>query len=102
MWSFCARLCWLQHTESGDLLSVLDELDTDTLANGGVRLLGLNSDLLKNDALGVGRTSEWGGLESGTESALLVGQISPSLLAAMVLELASSVQSSWLSLSHDC
>lgn len=36
------------------LLSVLDELNTDTLADSRVRLLGLNTDLLENDALGVG------------------------------------------------
>lgn len=48
-------LVWFR-TESGDLLAVLDELNTDTLANGRVGLLGLNTDLLKDDTLGVGRT----------------------------------------------
>jgi hypothetical protein len=31
--------------ESGNLLSVLDELDTDTLSDSRVGLLGLNTDL---------------------------------------------------------
>lgn len=41
-------------TESGDLLAILDELHTHTLANGRVGLLGLNTDLLEDDTLGVG------------------------------------------------
>jgi hypothetical protein len=91
-----------KHTESGNLLSVLDQLDPDTLANGGVGLLGLNTDLLEDDALGVGRATEWGGLESRSEGALLKGQIGPSLLAAVVLELASGVKTTRLSFTHDC
>ena len=31
--------------EGGDLLTILDQLDTDTLPNSGVRLLGLDTDL---------------------------------------------------------
>ena len=72
-------------TERGDLLAVLDQLDSDTLSDSlyrnmlvladgewgdrmkcfrgdrstyGVRLLGLNTDLLEDDSLGVGRTTE--------------------------------------------
>ncbi len=41
------------HTESGDLLSVLDELNSDALPYSGVGLLGLDTDLLEDDALGV-------------------------------------------------
>ena len=58
--------------ERGDLLAVLDELDTDTLANSGVGLLGLNADLLKDDSLRVGGASSGGGLVDVTEGPLLV------------------------------
>ena len=59
-------------TESGNLLSVLDELHTNTLPNGRVGLFGLNSDLLEDYTLGVGGTSERRGFECCSESALLV------------------------------
>ena len=37
--------------KGGDLFAVLDELDTNAFSDGGVWLLGLDSDLLENDAL---------------------------------------------------
>ena len=37
--------------ESCDLLSVLNELDSDTLTNSRVRLLSLNTNLLENNSL---------------------------------------------------
>src|SRR5688572_3666170 len=37
--------------EGGDLLSVLDQLDTDALANGRVGLFRLDADFLQDDAL---------------------------------------------------
>ena len=84
-------------TESSDLLSVLDELDTDTLANGRVGLLGLDTDLLEDDTLGVRRATKGRGLVGGTEKTLLVVEVRPSSLAAMVAELAGGVETSWLS-----
>lgn len=87
-------------TESSDLLAVLDQLDLDTLPNGGVGLLGLNADLLEDDTLGVGSTTEGRGLVGGTEEALLVVQVGPTLLLAVGLELAGSVQTTRLSFTH--
>jgi len=58
--------------ESSDLLAVLDELYTDTFADGRVGLLGLDADLLEHDALGVGRTTRRRGLVNVAERALLV------------------------------
>jgi hypothetical protein len=56
----------ISRTESSNLLSVLDQLDPDALPNGRVGLLGLDTDLLENDALGVGGASEGRGLEGSS------------------------------------
>ena len=87
-------------TESSDLLAVLDELNLDTLADSGVGLLGLNTDLLEDDTLGVGSTSEGRGLVGGSEKALLEVVISPALVLAVRLELAGGVQTTGLSFTH--
>lgn len=87
-------------TESSDLLSVLDQLDLDTLANSGVGLLSLNTDLFEDDTLGVRSTTEGRGLVGCTEQALLVVKIGPTVLTAGVRELARGVKTTRLSLTH--
>jgi hypothetical protein len=69
----------------------------DTLSDSGVGLLGLNTNLLEDYALGVGRTTERRGLVGGSEETLLVVEIGPSSLATMVAELAGGVETSRLS-----
>lgn len=92
----------------------------------GVGLLGLDTDLLEDDALGVGGTTEGAvkhqsqlinpsspppfpepvrcvpGLEGSAESPLLVVQVRPSLLATVVAQLAGRVETTGLSTRHDC
>ena len=77
--------------EADDLLTVLDELDTDALTNGGVRLLGLNTNLLEDDSLGVGGATEGVGLGGGVGVGLLPALVSPLALAAEVDELTRGV-----------
>ena len=92
----------VRRTEGSDLLAVLDELDTDTLSNGGVGLLGLDTDLLEDDALGVGRTSERRGLIGGTEGTLLVGEIGPFLVLSVRSQLTGGVKTTGFASSHFC
>ena len=70
--------------ESCDLLSVLDELDSDTLTNSRVRLLSLNTNLLKNNSLGVRGSTERIGLPSGSQVSLFVVLVGPDLVAPVV------------------
>lgn len=83
-------------TESSDLLAVLDELDTDTFADGGVGLLGLDTDLFEDDALCVRGAAEGGGLVGGTKEALLVVQVGPAAVLAGLNELAGGVETAGL------
>eukprot|EP01084_Bolivina_argentea_P127605 225631_1 len=77
--------------EGDDLLAVLDELNANALADGGVRLLGLNTDLLKDDSLGVGRASEGVGLGGVVGVGLLPALVGPATGAAEADELAGGV-----------
>jgi len=87
--------------EGSDLLAVLDELDTDRLTNGRVRLLGLNSYFLEHNALCVGRSSERVALDGGTEVSLLVILIGPLLDTTVVAQLARTCDTARLSVETD-
>jgi hypothetical protein len=70
--------------EGHDLLAVIDQLDTHALADSGVRLLGFDTDLFKNDSLSVRSASEGVGLPAGSEVSLFVVEIGPSLDATVL------------------
>ena len=82
--------------ERSDLLSVLDQLDPYALTDGGVRLFGFNSNFFQDDSLGVGGSTKRIGLPAGSQVRLLVVLVMPSLLTTVVLQLASSPKTSWL------
>jgi len=84
--------------EGGDLLAVLDELNTDALTDSRVRLLGLDADLLEHDALGHGGATHGVGLHGGDGVGLAVLLIPPALSAPVSSELAAGVDS--LRLAH--
>ena len=89
-----------RRTESRNLLAVLDQLDLDALADSRVGLLGLNTDLLEDDALGVRGTTEGRRLVGGSEKALLVLQVGPAVVAARGGQLSGGVQATGLSFTH--
>merc|ERR550534_1603179 len=65
--------------ESSDLLSILNKLYSDTLSDSRVRLLSFYTNLLKNNSLSVGSSSERIGLISCSQICLLVILISPTV-----------------------
>uniref|UniRef100_A0A3B3V240 Uncharacterized protein n=1 Tax=Poecilia latipinna TaxID=48699 RepID=A0A3B3V240_9TELE len=69
--------------EGRDLLAVLDELDSHTLPDGRVGLLGLDTD----DALGVRGSSEGVGLQGRPQVSLLVLFVMPFLLTPNIMTL---------------
>ena len=71
--------------ESGDLASVLDELDLDALPDGGVGLLGLDTDLLQDDAASLGGALERVLFLPELEHPLLVSPVEPAELLPVCL-----------------
>lgn len=85
--------------ESGDSLTVLDELDSNAFSDGRVRLLGFDSDFLDDDSFGVRRTSKWVGFQGGSQMGFFVVKIGPSLETPVVSQLSGAPDSSRL-VSH--
>lgn len=83
--------------EGSDLLAVLDELDADALADGGVGLLGLDSHLLEDNAFAHGGAAHGVGLEGREGVGLAVFKVGPLLGLPVVAELPSGVDSCGLS-----
>merc|ERR1712017_22536 len=68
-------------------LTVLDQLHTNALTDGRVRLLGLHTNLLKHNALGMGGSGERVGLAGGSTVLLLVLLVVPFLTRRRVISL---------------
>lgn len=82
--------------EGRDLLAVLDQLYSDALPDGRVGLLGLNTNFLEHDALGVGGASKRVGLPACAQVSLLVIFVVPPLVTAVATVLARRPQSTRL------
>ena len=85
--------------ECGNFLPVLNELDTDTLSDGRVGLLSLNTNLFEDNSLGHGGSSHGIGLVGGDGVGLAVNFIVPTLVTPVDAELSPSSDTGWL--SHD-
>ena len=83
--------------EASNLLAVLDQLHSDTLTNGRVRLLGLKTDLLHNNTLGHAGASQGVGLHVTHGVRLVILLTRPSLVSAVTSELATSSETRGLS-----
>lgn len=84
--------------EGSDLLTVLDKLHSDSLTNGRVRLLSLDTETLNNNTLSVRSTTKRIGLQGSTEVSLLEILIVPALHSAVSRQLASSLKTRWFTL----
>ena len=62
----------IKHTESSDLLPVLNQLHPHTLPDSRIRLFRLHADLLQHNPLCVRGATERRGLVGGAEETLLV------------------------------
>jgi len=82
------------------LLSILDELDTDTLSDGRVGLFGLNADFLEDDSLSVGCSLERRGFPGCAEGAFAEMLVGPSVLSAVDTKLARCVETRGFSFTH--
>ena len=77
--------------EGDDLLAVLDQLDADALTDSGVRLLGLDSNLVQDDSLGMGGSTEGVGLGGGEGVGALPALGGPSVNPTEAHQLASGI-----------
>lgn len=85
--------------EAGDSLIVFFELDSDTLSNTGVWLLGFDTDLLDDNTASVGGTTEWLSPLSGLMGKLVL-LVSPKVQSSLILQLATSSDTTWLMGTH--
>jgi len=83
--------------EGRDLLTVLDELNTHALTHSGVRLLGLDTNLLENDPLSVRATGERLG-PLLAQVTTLVALVCPVVVLALGAQLATGAKSVGLTL----
>ena len=81
--------------ERRDLLAVLDELHADALTDRGVRLLGLDAELLEDDPLGVRAPGERL-LPLRTEVRLVVILVRPAVFAAKLEQLTTGSETTSL------
>ena len=82
------------------LLSVLNELDTDTFSYGRVGLFGLDTDFLQDNSLSVGSALEGRRFPCSAERTFAEMFIGPSVLAAVNSKFTRCVETCGLSFTH--
>ena len=85
--------------EAGDSLIVFFELDSDTLSNTGVWLLGFDTNLLNDNAAGMGSATEWLSPFSGLMGKFVL-LVSPKVQSSLILQLATSLDTTWFVRAH--